>query len=287
MTVCAVVKLRRAIVAIADGRLISGANKSFDTTDKIVPVRARYRIPRISRSRFSHFEDHVGSQWYAAYAGTYALCSQIIEGFRNRMINLYLVRNYERRLGEIGAPYITSEWKRADSWDDNYNFRPDELLKFDRSIVKSEFLAACQSKANEWMSYGKPLDSEFLVFGRDDLTKCYSAFRISADEDRSLGIARVRVEEVKQDRPVAIGEPQAVSAIVADATLAGLIQSSVPLDKPNNALGASLQSMEPSRTVEVEKRLIELVKGLDSQSIGGTLTVASARGQPTFKMYRA
>jgi hypothetical protein len=140
MTVCAVIKLKRAMVAIADGRLISGSNISFDTTEKLVPVRTLYRVPRIRLAYFSHFEDYVGSTWHVAYAGTYALCSQVIESFRNRMTNLYLVRNYDSRLGDIGAPYMTSEWKSTNTYDDDYNFRPYELLKFDGSFVKTEFL---------------------------------------------------------------------------------------------------------------------------------------------------
>jgi hypothetical protein len=203
------------------------------------------------------------------------------------MTNLYLVRNYDARRGDIGAPYITSEWKWADKWDDDYNFRPDELPKFDGLIIRTEFLASCQPKADEWMSNGKPLDCEFLLFGRDDIAKCYSAFKISLDEDRSLRRARVHIEEVEQGQPVAIGEPEAVSAIVTDAALATVIQSSVLRDELTDALGVSLQSMEPSRTTEVEKRFIELVNGLNSQSIGGTLTIASAGYGPTFKLYRA
>jgi hypothetical protein len=135
------------------------------------------------------------------------------------------------------------------------------------------------------VSNGKPLDCEFLVFGIDDLAKSYSAFKISAHEDRSLRRACVHAEEVKQDQPVAIGEPSAVSAIVFDAALATAIQSSVSRDKPMDGLGDFLQSTEPSRTTEVEKRLIELLNSLRDQSIGGKLTVASARYESPFQLY--
>lgn len=285
MTVCAVVKLKEAIVAIADGRLTSGSGTSFNTTEKIVPVRALYQVPRISLANFSHFDDCVGSTWYVAYAGTYALCSQIVEDFRSRMISFYLVRNYETRRGDLGAPYLTPEWKRADMWDDHYNFRADELPKFDRSIVRAAFIDSCQPKADEWLLNRKSLDCEFLLFGRDDSAECYSAFKISVRENAALQQAHVHVEEAKQDQPVAIGEPQAVSTIVTDATLAALIHSSVCRDEPADHLAAALQSMEPSRTTEVEERFIELVRNVRSQFIGGKLTIATARSGAKFKLY--
>ena len=158
MTVCSVVILKDAIVAIADGRLMTGDRRSFDTTEKIIRFQPRYRLPIIAVNRFSHFEEKAGKSWCVMYAGTYALCREVIETFRNRISSLYLPRDYDQG----GAPYLTRDFDPGRNYLNDYNFRPDEILAFHRSLIVGEFMDCLQEKADEWVGHGKHLDCEFI-----------------------------------------------------------------------------------------------------------------------------
>lgn len=190
-------------------------------------------------------------------------------------------RGYDRD----GALYLASSFDRGRNLSDDYSFRPDELLRFDGSILTGEFKDCCQRKADEWLSNGKQLDCVFLLFGSEEAaprirkTKdCFAAFKITADRDAALQRASVRIECLSRYQPSAIGDASAVAAIATDEALRELIKLSMQRADPTDSeLDQWFTLNEPSRTKDVEKRLIDIVEALDVGSIGGKLTVASGR----------
>jgi hypothetical protein len=283
MTVCAIVRLNDAIVAIADGRLTSGDRKSFDTTEKIVQIQPSFKVPQISMGRLDGFSELNGPFWYVAYAGTYALCSEILNIFRNRITTLFLERDYDYG----GAPQLVSSFEKGRNFADDYNFRPDEIPQFDSSTIATEFKQCCQLKADEWLDNGKPLDCEFLLFGSTDdkAEDSFPAFKISVERDAMLQSAHVRVERLARHCPSVIGDPLAASAIATDTKLRDLISASIPQENPADSdLDRWLALNEPSKTGSIEKRLVEIVRCLNVSSIGGRLTIASNSGRRTITL---
>ncbi|MCZ7497248.1 hypothetical protein G6M78_15415 [Agrobacterium tumefaciens] len=281
MTICAVVILKDALVGIADGRLTSGSQKSFDSTEKIIAFQPAYKYPIISMSRFDRFSHRFGNQWYLMYAGTYALCTEIINLFKRRISGLYLKRDY----GQAGLPVFSYEFDTSRNYMDDYNFDPAELKNFDRMDIITEFKDCLQEKADEWLSNSKPIDCQFILFGVRENTDAhqpqdtYLAYKVTAEQDRSFpSRARIDVQMASPYMPVAIGDPLAVTAIVSDNELQTRIAASIPQVDANDSECDQWFTLEDaSRTQEVSSRLIDVISGLNIVSVGGHLLVAEGR----------
>lgn len=279
MTVCAIVILKDAVVAIADGRLTSGSLVSFNTTQKICQFRPRYRYPVITMDRFNYFEERFGIPWHLMYAGTYALCSEVINEFVRRITGLYLTRDYDRE----GFPVLSTVSDVSGHETNDYNFRPEELPIFDRKVLTDEFRECLRLKADEWLGNGKPLDCQFILFGSREKgdtnsDEAYLAYEVSARPDHSfINRAQIEIRPVSPNTPCAIGDPSAVATIVTDWELQERVKRSHSSTDPKIQEIDWWDEQDAAKTTEVIERLIEVVKGLSISTVGGNLLVASGQ----------
>lgn len=284
MTICAVVKLRNALVAISDGRLSRDDDSvSFDTALKTSLFTPSYQFPLVRMGRFERFERYNGRRWGIAYSGTYSLATQIRDEAIRLSTSLYLNRSVD------GNPELKENFERAEWYDDNYNFERDEHLPFGASDIFGAFEQACRSKGEEWIATRGFPDTEFLVFGLDQRNSEYAAKKICFDFDRYKygNTLVVRSELVREMDVSAIGEANTVQTVVNDDRLRTAITESTPAEvdpavletmEPEERLGADLDLWEPSSTTEVSERLKQLVGSANHASIGGDVTVVTGRG---------
>lgn len=167
MTIVAVHYTDQNLLAISDG-LISRGKPLLSEDRKIVLFSPKYRIPRVSVGRFSHFDDYTSGDFCIAYAGNFSLISTIIKEFLNVVQNQLALDR-----GDDGAPCIYRHPDhraryRSLSYDDSYNFTSDELLpitvNFLANILEKVGQKACSNfNATAW----EPACAEFLLFGDD------------------------------------------------------------------------------------------------------------------------
>lgn len=297
MTSCLLTKSPDRLVAVADGRL-SVTSKgvlttSLDSAQKIVVFPTRYEIPVVSVGRFSHFSEYTGPTWHVAYAGTRALVSEILDGFRSRVCgNLRLSR------GKNGVPTFDEHFDRSRSYDDSYNFDNDELPKLEPWELIHEFRKVAEAKSTEWAQNRAFPDCEFLLFGKELQTRRYVAHKAIP---RKLGWHTGSPVEfdfhlIKDGELAAIGSPDVSKRAYADAELVrgisgwskaadafgdGSIFADFDLDGDLNTKPTSKAPALPQPnpadwgSTKVEERLIDHVLGAGDAGVGGKLTIAT------------
>ena len=293
MTSCLLLKGPDRILAVSDGRLaVSETQVSFNTVKKILRFSPRYQIPRVSVGRYSHMDHMVEHDCFLAYAGTYALVSQITERFIRAVSgDLILVR------GRQGAPQLACNFQRCGSFDDSYNFSQDELPKMAPRILTDELLAAAETVSTEWWANGRKPDCEFLLFGPNTVDRDYFALKISPDGAWSPRGDRVSFRKtLVEDGVIAsIGSPEVTAAAVADVDLQkgvlGWKTDQMKIEMQNLLAEIDLGEV-PSRPVlkplpripaeenwcleKVQRHFIRFMAAAEDKYVGGNFTVASA-----------
>lgn len=279
MTSVLLVKAPRQIVAVADGRLsVDTKTVSFETAEKIRLFTPKYSIPHVSMGWFSHFSPYLGEGWCLAYSGTYALADQISQLFFKNVTNLYLIR------GEDGIPKLQHEFDQSGSFHDSYNFSPDEKPKLTPPEILGEFKKAFQSKGDEWARNRGCPDCQFLLFGMNEETSRYAAYKIKAEWHPGVSMG-ILTEEVTNGELAAIGSPVVAAAAYDDACL----QDGLRGWKVDQVDAAMAQAFDPSPPAalppaanwslrQVRQRLCEIMRTEMDPSVGGILTTASGSG---------
>jgi hypothetical protein len=274
MTIGAFAKLRSAVVAVADGRLspIPGV-VSLDSASKISRVRPEYKYPLSSMGAVDQFSTYHMYDWCLMYAGTYALASEIRDAFRTAVTNLLV-----DRLDNDDVDFV-AEWSGRHRGNDEFHIHGSELPKIPARIIVDELRLAYQSKGTEWMvNRGLIPDVEFILFGTNEETLDYEAYRVSLDQAHtSFGNPiTVMVDPVPAMTVVAIGSPPEVSKILTDSQLSDAILGSVPPPSANQTMDSYFDQIEPSRTTKVAERMIELAAAaaVADSSVGGELLLA-------------
>ncbi|MBD3831752.1 MAG: hypothetical protein IE910_00150 [Brevundimonas sp.] len=293
MTSCLLLKGPDRILAVSDGRLaVSETQVSFDTVEKIRRFTPRYKIPRVSVGRYSHMDTMVEHDCFLAYAGTYALVSQITERFIRAVSgDLFLVR------GDQWVPQLADDFRRSGYFDDSYNFDQVELPKMAPRILVDELLAAAESVGAEWSANGRRPDCEFLLFGPDPEDRRYFALKISPDGGWFQPGDRVsfRVSRVEDGVVASIGSSEVTAAVAADADLQkgalGWRTDQTEIDIHNVFAEMDLGEMrrtpareplprapaeENWRSDEVKDSFIRLMTSAEDKFVGGNFTIASA-----------
>jgi hypothetical protein len=275
MTSCLLVKAPDRLVAVADGRLsIDETTVSFDTTMKVVRFVPRYRIPRISMGRFSHFIEFTGRDWFVAYAGTYALVGEVLNLFR-QLISERIFLTWER-----GVATLSYEFDQRDQFDESYNFTAADYLEITEDVIVREFRSATQVKCDEWSRNRRQFpECEFLLFGKKDQLR-FAAFKVSCDPNGWSPGAPVRlvVDEVRDGNLTTIGSPEVAGEVHADnELLTGLEGWRREQDAYGFLSSKEALPLERDWSVErVEARFREHLHNAQDAGVGGSLTVASA-----------
>jgi hypothetical protein len=274
MTIGIFAKLRGVVVAVADGRLSRGAGSvSFDSAAKIGGIRPEYRYPLSSMGAVDRSEPYHMYDWCLMYAGTYALASEIRDAFRTAVTNLLVDRL------DNGDVDFVAAWSGRHRGNDEFHISSSELPKIPARIIVDELRRAYRSKGDEWMANRAEYpDVEFILFGTNEETREYEAYVVSLDQAQTtLGnpIA-VRVDPVPAMSVVAIGSPPEASKIVADSRLLASIRNSVPPPSAIQTMDSFFDEIEPSRTSEVAKRMLELAADAAAAdpNVGGELLLA-------------
>ncbi len=292
MTSCLLIKAPDRILVVADGRLaVSDTLVRLDSAQKIVAFTPKYQIPRIAMGRFDHFAERTSRDWYVAYAGTYALVSEIIRAFLSKISGgLYLSREGE-------SPVLRYDFDQSGGFTDDYNFGHDELPDLRPYDIAREFTDAAQLKCDEWRRNQALLDCQFLLFGEEEGTRHYTAFKIWPElPDLAPGArVRIRVEEVKNGELATIGSPKVSKAVQDDDALGlGLEgwksdQSAIgvhnvfadpqlakmfPDSKPQTPIPEPLPEQNWGLN-EVRQRFIEHLRLTSDPGVGGDIVVAS------------
>lgn len=175
MTLAILAKLRKAIVAVADGRLSRPDGVSFDTAAKIIKVRPTYFYPRSSIGTVEQTGQYHMFEWCLVYAGTYALASEIREEFRRLVGNMLVDRLAYDRVDFV------EQFSGAHRGDPDFHISLTELPKIPRQAIIEILKEVCQKKGDEWMSNRSLIpDVEFLLFGtNEETTKLIASIMMS------------------------------------------------------------------------------------------------------------
>lgn len=270
MTLAILAKLRGTIVAVADGRLSRADGVSFDTAPKIVKVRPTYVYPRSSMGSVEQVGEHHMFEWCLLYAGTYALASEIREGFRLGITRMRVDRTSDERVDFVEA------FSGAHKGNPDFYIHYSELPKIPSRLIVEELKGACQKKGDEWTKNRSLLpDAEFLLFGTNEETSEYEAYRFFYDPAYTrLGHpVTVRAERVKDMCVAAIGDQAAASSAMNDSKLLDAIEKSIP-PASDDTLGDWLAGVDPSKTSDVLRRMASIVDEAVDPSIGGRKLMA-------------
>lgn len=290
MTSCLLVKAPDRLVAVADGRLsVSATTVSFDSTLKIHRVTPKYRVPVISLGRFDHYRDWIGEDCFVAYAGTYALASEVLQEFIRRVSGRLILVWRERR-AELSETFDESA-----QFLDDYIFRESDYAEFGPREMLEHFTSALQTKGNEWCANRKiRADVEFLIFGKDAKRR-YWAYKVSVDSGWSAGSPiRINYEPVKDGILATIGSPTVSAAAFEDSEMQrGLLawkedQTAISVAKtldgfrargPETVRTSPVGSSDPDPQTnwsggEIARRFAHLLSTGSDASVGGELTVA-------------
>lgn len=266
MTSCLLVKGPRRLVAVADGRLSYGSDSSFETTQKIRRFLPTYRIPKVSMTWFSHYTDFTGDECYVAYAGTYALVSEVLEAFRERISgSLTLV-------WRDGRPTFSEYFDESTQFIDDYEFSALDLPGIEPKLILDEFRAAAQEKIDEFCRLRRmPADCEFLLFGRGP-DRRYFAYKITPDQLWSLNQpVRLNAEPITDGTLAAIGSPEVSGAAFDDRELLQGLRD-WNLDETDIAFSDQVPSGWDGDSVA--QRFAQLIRAAFDNTVGGGLTVA-------------
>lgn len=288
MTSCLFVKAPDRLVAVADGRLsIDESTVSFDSTLKIQRVTPKYRIPIVSLGRFDHYRDWIAEDCFVAYAGTYALASEVIQEFSRRVSGRHIL------VWRQGRSELSDRFDENAQFLDDYLFRESDLAEFGAREILEQFRAALQTKGDEWCANRKVrADVEFLLFGKGTGRR-YWAFKINVDAGWSIGAPILTCYEPLRDGVLAsIGSPSVSAAAFDDVELQrGLSawsedQTAISLGKSMDALRRSAKDFAPSRDASdiaedanwsserISHRFAQLLRDGSDATVGGDLTVA-------------
>lgn len=289
MTSCLLVKAPDRLVAVADGRLsVDKRTVSFDSALKIQRFTPKYRVPIISLGRFDHYQFRAGEDCLVAYAGTYALASEVLLDFARRVSGQLILAWRAKQA------VLVETFEENAQFIDDYPFRQSDYPEFGSREVLALFRSALQVKGDEWCANrNKPADVEFLLFGKDG-DRRYWAYKISIDAEWSAGApVRINCEPVKDGVLAAIGSPSIAASAFEDAELqCGLTgwavdQTKASLTKTldglrlDNRMTGSLTTAVPPQTdpsdwsgARVSQRFAHLLRTGSDASVGGELTVA-------------
>lgn len=288
MTSCLLVKAPDRLVAVADGRLsIDEATVSFDSTLKIQRVTPKYRIPIVSLGRFDHYRDWSGEDCFVAYAGTYALASEVIQEFSRRVSGRHTL------VWRQGKAELSDRFDENAQFLDDYLFRERDLAEFGARELLEQFRAALQIKGEEWCANRKiPADVEFLLFGKGTERR-YWAYKIGVDASWSIGSPILTHYEPLRDGVLAsIGSPSVAAAAFDDVELQrGLSawsedQTTISLGKSLDAFRETAASGPPSADASdpvedadwsaerISRRFADFLRSGSDATVGGELTVA-------------
>lgn len=292
MTSCLLLKAPDRILAVSDGRLaVSETQKSFDTVEKIRRFTPSYQIPRVSMGRFSHMSTFTEHDCFVAYAGTYALVSQIIERFIKVVSGSLILSR-----GHGGTPQLACEFNRSSYFDDSYNFNADDYLKMAPIILVDELLYAANSVCAEWHKNNRRADCEFLLFG-PEIDDGYFARKFSLDvQSIQRGDSpSFHITQIKNGEIASIGSSEVATAAVADDELQkGLLgwkADQMEIDVHNALAELDLGGEERISALElrptapadenwssskIQERFIALMDSAEDSFVGGNFTVASA-----------
>jgi hypothetical protein len=280
----------KQIVAVADGRLSrDDGTVSLDSTQKVRKFNPKYFIPYVSMGRFNSFTAHLGGDWCLSYAGTYTLANEITEVFVRNITEMYLDRL------DDGTPALQYSFDRTSSFDDSYNFSYDERPKISHREVILEFKNAFQSKCDEWSKVRGFPDNEFLLFGWNEETSNYSAFKIRAEPVWHPGEAiQIAVDEIKEGEIATIGSPEVAGTAYEDlALIQGLKEWKTGQADADfvTSFGLKLDSDEdwdrylstsPSKRglslSDVEEKFVQIVRESMDRSVGGKLVSVLGNG---------
>jgi hypothetical protein len=284
MTSCLLVKSRKRLVAVSDGRLSrDDGTSTFNSTRKLIEFPISYKIPRFSSGRFDGYSEYRSFPWFVAYAGTHTVTTEIIDLFRQRIGNLVLTRETPGRVPALADHFDTSA-----RFDDDYNFSQGETPKVAARDICQELRVAFETRGSEFSETRRERpDSQYILFGNEEATGEYKAFVLSADENGYFPGARLRinVEHVIDGALATIGSPTVSASAHQDCELRnGLVcwqadeepdarlfdfdkleQDAVATpDGPNDAWGIR----------RVALRFCQIISSTSDASVGGQMMVA-------------
>lgn len=281
MTIGVVVKLRKTVVALADGRLSRTDRISFDTAPKITRVRPGYRYPLASMGAQERTAFYGRYDWCLLYAGTYALASEIREEFRQRVANFLVDQTDD-------GVQLVEQFSGRHRSDPLFQIPQYDLPRLPSRLVVDALKFAYEVKATEWRTRRtEQPDAEFLLFGTDDETEDYVAVRVSFDANLSpLGQPVVAwVDRIPEMTVYTIGSKVTGAMIDCDPALLSAVAASVPSPSRGNTIDDFLDDEQPSETIDVAKRLVALPRSTPDPSVGGKMLVAVGEPSHTINVY--
>lgn len=296
MTSCLLVKSKRRLVAVADGRLSrDDASQSFNEISKLRKFDVAYKIPQFDRGMFCGYKKYDSEPWYLAYAGTHTVTTEIINLFMQQMNSLYLTRHEKGRHATLAHSMPT-----GGTFSDDYNFDSDEYLKIHSRDILQELVEAFDTVGSEHSLNRRALpDSQFLLFGNEEATGEYKAFIVSANASGYSPGARVRAkaDPVLDGHLASIGSQTVRNEVQTDAALmAGLDGWQVdedPYVNVNRMLAENFEEAPASplpppstawETRKVGERLLHFLCITADPSVGGRMILAEGTWERTITL---
>lgn len=289
MTSCLLAKAPDRIVVVADGRLsVSDAAVSFDTAEKIIRFTPTYRIPRIDRGRFARYSDRTIADWCIAYAGNVALASEIHRLFISRVTKGLFLTWTE------GKATLEESFHEGAEFGD-YDFENADLIPLTPEFISGCLKRIASVKCDEFaMNRGEFPDCEFLLFGRDEVTTFWTAFKLYADDAgwRPGRTASLILDNVPDGQLAAIGSRHVAGEAYADGGLnAGLegwrvnqskneldeFLDGFDLDGPFSPPAPSTNIHDPRNWTlpEVRRRFADHIREASDPAVGGNILIAA------------
>lgn len=297
MTSCILVKSTKRLVAISDGRLSRDDDtQTFNSTRKLIEFPISYRIPIFSRGRFDFFTEYRSTPWYLAYAGTHTVTTEIIDLFRQKINSLYLSRDKNSGHSILDHSTFTSG-----SFDDDYNFTTSEHIKIHARDVVQELIDAFETRGNEYSTNrGVMPDSQFILFGNEEVSGTYKAFTVSADSNlynSTGGRIRIKADLVPNGQVASIGSETVRRAVYADQDLMDGLKEwhtindlDVDFDKLRKEFdGEPIPSPQPLSTAwsvtKVARRFQQIICATPDPSVGGDMIWAEGHWDGVIELH--
>lgn len=292
MTSCLLAKAPDRIVAAADGRFsvsTSSTSKiSLDTVQKILTFTPTYRIPQIDRGHFVRYSDRTSEDWAIAYAGNVGLASEIHRLFITRMTRGLFLTWSE------GKPTLDEPFDEAAQYFD-YDFGASDLIPLTPDIIVSQLKRITQKKADEFAVNRREFpDVEFLLFGRDETTGYWVAYKLNpniAGWEPGQMVSLI-LDEIADGQLAAIGSPGVAGDAHGDEQLNTGLEG-WRVNKSQLELAAFLDgfSLDDPSTFsspyvppahdpkdwtlsEIGKRFVEHIRTSPDPSVGGDILIA-------------
>lgn len=286
MTSCLLVKSPKRLVAVSDGRLSRDDNtQSFNETRKHIRFPISYQIPRFTRGYFGGFSEYRSHPWFLAYAGTHTATTEIIDLFRQRIGSLYLTRHEAYRHATLVHEIDTSG-----TFDDDYNFDPDEYLNVEVRDIRQDLVDAFEIRGSEFSKNRRERpDTQLILFGNEEASGEYNADIVSAD---AIGYSpgarlRIKVDPVGDGQLASLGSLTVANAAYDDQELMDGLVGWQKDEDPYRHLGdldALDEEVPPSpepaarawSVREVATRFCQIIGSTTDPSVGGKMTVAES-----------